>query len=215
MLYKIWYEYLYISIHRGEEEDPSWGGEGGAMDHQWKDQQHSTPLGHSRLSRTHRSFRAYRPGGAQPSPVLQGVVDCLMFISNQMLRMSGRYGKNGGWPWNPPPLCVHSWLPPPPHTLSSRQGPSYPSTPLVHSGLGCGLWPRNRRFGDNAGGQTELKTKRVFTPVREFPRLLRKPYSKFSVFQCGQVKKCRHAVLACLPGCLYKKSQGSWSSVCS
>jgi hypothetical protein len=35
----------------------------------------------------------------------------------------------------PPPLCM-------PHTLSSRQRPTHPSTPLVHSGLGCGLWPQ-------------------------------------------------------------------------
>jgi hypothetical protein len=41
-----------------------------------------------------------------------------------------------------PLLCMHSWLSPISHTLSSRQGPTHPSTPLVHSGLGCGLWPR-------------------------------------------------------------------------
>jgi hypothetical protein len=30
---------------------------------------------------------------------LQGVVNCLTSISNQMLRMSGKSGKNGGWPY--------------------------------------------------------------------------------------------------------------------
>ncbi len=46
-----------------------------------------------------RNFRGYQPGDAQPSPVLQGVVNCLTSISNQMLRMSGKSGKNGGWPY--------------------------------------------------------------------------------------------------------------------
>ncbi len=37
-------------------------------------------------------------------------------------------------------LCVHSWLPPIPHPLSSRPaGTHTPSTPLVHGGLGCCL----------------------------------------------------------------------------
>jgi hypothetical protein len=36
---------------------------------------------------------------------------------------------------------------------------------------------------------------------------LRKLHSKFSVFQCSQVEKCRLVVPACLPGRLYKKSQ--------
>jgi hypothetical protein len=46
-----------------------------------------------------QNFRGYQPGDAEPSPVLQGVVNCLTSISNQMLRMSGKAGKNGGWPW--------------------------------------------------------------------------------------------------------------------
>jgi hypothetical protein len=32
-------------------------------------------------------------------PVLQGVVNCLASINNQMMRLSSRSGKNGGWPW--------------------------------------------------------------------------------------------------------------------
>jgi hypothetical protein len=32
-------------------------------------------------------------------PVLQGVVNCLASITNQMVRLSSRSGKNGGWPW--------------------------------------------------------------------------------------------------------------------
>ncbi len=52
----------------------------------------------SRLSNG-RNFRGYQPGDAEPSPVLQGVVNCLTSISNQMLRMSGKSGKNGGWPY--------------------------------------------------------------------------------------------------------------------
>jgi hypothetical protein len=32
-------------------------------------------------------------------PVLQGVVNCLTSITNQMVRLSSRSGKNGGWPW--------------------------------------------------------------------------------------------------------------------
>ncbi len=46
-----------------------------------------------------RDLRIQRPKGAEPGPVLQGVVDCLTSISNQMLRLAGRPGKNGGWPW--------------------------------------------------------------------------------------------------------------------
>ncbi len=46
-----------------------------------------------------QNFRGYQPGDAEPSPVLQGVVNCLTSISNQMLRMSGKSGKNGGWPY--------------------------------------------------------------------------------------------------------------------
>ena len=46
-----------------------------------------------------RNFRGYQPGDAEPSPVLQGVVNCLTSISNQMLRMSGKSGKNRGWPY--------------------------------------------------------------------------------------------------------------------
>jgi hypothetical protein len=57
------------------------------------------PPSHSRSSRAGRSFQEDQPEDAQPSPVLQGVVDCLMSISNQMLRMSERSGKKGGWPW--------------------------------------------------------------------------------------------------------------------
>jgi hypothetical protein len=57
------------------------------------------PPCYSRLSRTRHSFRKCQPGDAQPDPVLQGVVDCLTSISNQMLRMSEGSGKNGGWPW--------------------------------------------------------------------------------------------------------------------
>jgi hypothetical protein len=59
----------------------------------------TTPPGHSRSSPTRRRFQEYEPEDNQPSPVLQGVVNCLRSISNQMLRMSGRSGKNGGWPW--------------------------------------------------------------------------------------------------------------------
>jgi hypothetical protein len=50
-------------------------------------------------SPSRRESRIQRPKGAEPGPVLQGVVDCLTSISNQMLRLSGRSGKNGGWPW--------------------------------------------------------------------------------------------------------------------
>jgi hypothetical protein len=32
-------------------------------------------------------------------PVLQGVVNCLASITNQMVRLSSRSGRNGGWPW--------------------------------------------------------------------------------------------------------------------
>jgi hypothetical protein len=38
----------------------------------------------------------------------------------------------------PPPLCAQLTT----YSLSSRQRPTHPSTPLVHSGLGCSLWPR-------------------------------------------------------------------------
>ncbi len=53
----------------------------------------------SRSSRTRSSSRECQPGDAQPDPVLQGVVNCLMSISKQMLRMSEGSDKNGGWPW--------------------------------------------------------------------------------------------------------------------
>jgi hypothetical protein len=57
-------------------------------------------------------------------------------------------------------------------------------------------------IGDNAGGLTEVRIKHVFTAVHEFQRLWRKLHSKFSVFQCDQVEKCRLVVKACLPGYL-------------
>ena len=44
------------------------------------------------------SYQGCQPGDAQPDPVLQGMVDCLTSISNQMWRMSEGSGKNGGWP---------------------------------------------------------------------------------------------------------------------
>ncbi len=80
-----------------------------------------------------------------------------------------------------------------------QQGPRYPSTAFVYSGLGCGLVATVRTFGDNAGGQTQVKNKCVFTAVREFPRLWRKTHSKFSVFQCGQVGGCRHGLPSRMP----------------
>jgi hypothetical protein len=43
-------------------------------------------------------------------------------------------------------------------------------------------------FGDNAGRQTEVWIKHVFISVHKFQWLWRKPHSKFSVFQCGQVE---------------------------
>jgi hypothetical protein len=57
------------------------------------------PRRHTRSSRTSRSCGEYQPGDAQPSPVLQGVVNSLKSISKQMLGISGRSGENGGWPW--------------------------------------------------------------------------------------------------------------------
>jgi hypothetical protein len=57
------------------------------------------PPSQGRSSRTSRSFQANLPGDALPSPGLQVVVNCLTSISDQMLRMSGRSDKNGGWPW--------------------------------------------------------------------------------------------------------------------
>jgi hypothetical protein len=50
-------------------------------------------------SPSRRELCIQRPKEAEPGPVLQGVVDCLTSISNQMLRLSDRSGKNGGWPW--------------------------------------------------------------------------------------------------------------------
>jgi hypothetical protein len=49
-------------------------------------------------SRARSSSRECQPGDAQPDPVLQDVVNCLMSISNQMWRSEGS-DKNGGWPW--------------------------------------------------------------------------------------------------------------------
>ena len=43
------------------------------------------PPCYSRSSRTRSSSRECQPGDAQPDPVLQGVVDCLTSISNQIL----------------------------------------------------------------------------------------------------------------------------------
>jgi hypothetical protein len=50
-------------------------------------------------SPSRRKLRIQRPKEAEPNPVLQGIVDCLTTISGQMLRLSSRSGKNGGWPW--------------------------------------------------------------------------------------------------------------------
>ncbi len=99
----------------------------------------------------------------------------------------------------PPPLCAQLTTS---HTLSSRQGPTHPSTPFVYEGLRVRPLASVCTFGDNACSQTEVRMKHVFTSVHEFPWLWRKPHSKFSVFQCGQVEKCRHTVPACPPGCL-------------
>ena len=49
-------------------------------------------------SHARSSSRECQPGDAQPDPVLQGVIDCLMSISSQMWRMSEGSDKNGGWP---------------------------------------------------------------------------------------------------------------------
>ena len=49
-------------------------------------------------SHARSSSREGQPGDAQPDPVLQDVVNCLMSISNQMWRSEGS-DKNGGWPW--------------------------------------------------------------------------------------------------------------------
>ncbi len=49
-------------------------------------------------------------------------------------------------------------------------------------------------FGDNAGGQTEVKIKRVFMADHELPRLWRKPHSKFSVFDSTLSKPIRKNV---------------------
>jgi len=87
-------------------------------------------------------------------------------------------------------------------SLLSRQGPTHPSTPFVHGGLGVRPLASVWTFGDNASSQTEVRIKHVFTSVPEFPWLWRKPHSKFSVFQSGQVEECGHAVLACLLSCL-------------
>ncbi len=87
-------------------------------------------------------------------------------------------------------------------SLLSRQGPTPPSTPFVHGGLGVQPLASVWTFGDIAGSQTEVRIKHVFISVHKFQRLWRKLHSKFSVFQWGQVERCRHAVLACLPGCL-------------
>jgi hypothetical protein len=53
-------------------------------------------LRHSRSS-NRQNFQRYQPEDAKPGPVQQGVVNCLASISNQMLRMLVRSGKNGGW----------------------------------------------------------------------------------------------------------------------
>ncbi len=87
-------------------------------------------------------------------------------------------------------------------SLLSRQGPTHPSTPFVHGGLGVRPLASVWTFGDNAGRQTEVWIKHVFISVHKFQWLWRKLHSKFSVFQFGQVERCRDAVLACPPGCL-------------
>jgi hypothetical protein len=76
----------YDNGNTKEEEEPG-------------DQRGSGRAASSRCSRppSGRNFRGYQPGDAESSPVLQGVVNCLTSISNQMLRMSGKSGKNGGW----------------------------------------------------------------------------------------------------------------------
>jgi hypothetical protein len=53
-------------------------------------------------------------------------------------------------------------------------------------------------FGDDAGSQAEVKIKRFFKAVHEFPQLWRKPHSKFNMFQYGQVEG---ADMLYLPAC--------------
>jgi hypothetical protein len=103
--------------------------------------------------------------------------------------------------WGSPPSSFVYQLTTSP-SLLSRQGPTHPSTPFVHGGLGVRPLASVWTFGDNAGRQTEVWIKHVFISVHKFQWLWRKLHSKFSVFQCGQVERCRHAVLACPPGCL-------------
>ncbi len=83
----------------GDEEEDNDGNTD--EDEDQGDQRGNGGLASPRRSRSSngRNFRGYQPGDAEPSPVLQGVVNCLTSISNQMLRMSGKSGKNGGWPY--------------------------------------------------------------------------------------------------------------------
>ncbi len=70
------------------------------------------------------------------------------------------------------------------------------------------IWP----FGDNTGGQTEVKIKQVVTSVHETTRLWRKPHPKVQLFQR------KEGGMLYWPACwgAYKrKSWRAWSSVCS
>ena len=64
-----------------------------------------------------------------------------------------------------------------------QQRPTYPSSPFEHVILGCclvaSIWP----FGDNTGGQTEVKIKQVVTSVHETTRLWRKLHPNVQLFQ--------------------------------
>jgi hypothetical protein len=105
-------------------------------------------------------------------------------------------------------VCTADYLLCPTLSHLGKQGPTHPSTPFVYGILGFCLMASVQTFGNNAGDQTEVMIKRVFMAVRKLSRLWRKPHSKFSMFKCGKVEGCTHAVPACQPICLEKKIPG-------
>jgi len=107
-----------------------------------------------------------------------------------------------------PFLCVHSCGPLSPLSLLGQQGPTHPSTPFVCSVLGCSLVASVWTFGDNAGDQTEVKIKHVFTAVHEFPWLKRKMHSKVQRVSVSQVEE---AGMLYRPACKDAYKRKSWA----
>jgi hypothetical protein len=72
-------------------------------------------------------------------------------------------------PLPPSIVCTADYLLSPTPSHPGKQRPTHPSTPLVHSGLGCGLWPRYRHLETTQAGRLQSRSKASLQQFLNFP----------------------------------------------